>query len=63
LQHAAHQHFVDQVGVDAGALDGSLDGDGAEVGGGQAGKAALKQPMAVRAAETMTIGSFMLISP
>lgn len=43
LQHAAHQHFLDQVGIEAGACNGGLDGLGAQVGGGQAGKPSLKR--------------------
>ena len=42
LQHAAHQHLLDQLGGHAGTLDGGPDGDGAQVGGGQAGEAALE---------------------
>ena len=40
LQHVAHDDFVDLLGLDAGALDGRLDGDRAEFVRGQAGQAA-----------------------
>ena len=31
LQHLAHEHVVDLLGADAGALERGLDGDAAEV--------------------------------
>ncbi len=41
-QHAAHQHLGDVLGLDAGALERGLDGDGAELGRGRGRKLALK---------------------
>ena len=35
LQHIAEDHFLDLLRLDAGALDGGLDGDGAELRRGQ----------------------------
>jgi hypothetical protein len=43
LQHATHEHFFNQVDVDAGPLDGGLDGHGAEIGRGQGAEATLKR--------------------
>ncbi len=39
LQHAAHEDFFDQVGVNAGASNSGLDRFRTEIGGGQAGSA------------------------
>ncbi len=40
LQHVAHDDFVDLLGLDAGAFDGGLDGDRAQLVRGQAGQVA-----------------------
>ncbi|MNS65827.1 hypothetical protein D3C72_990090 [compost metagenome] len=40
LQHGAHQDVVDGGAIDAGALDGLLDGHRAELDGGEVGQAA-----------------------
>jgi hypothetical protein len=34
-QHAAHDHFIDLFRLEAGALDGGLDRDAAELGASQ----------------------------
>jgi hypothetical protein len=41
-QHAAHDDFVDLLGLEAGALDGGLDGDAAELRAAQGREVALK---------------------
>jgi hypothetical protein len=61
-QHAAHDRFLDLLRLDAGALDGGADGGRAELGAGERGEVAHEAAHRVRAAETMTIGSFMLCS-
>src|SRR5690606_5869568 len=40
LQHLAHEDVVDLVGGDPGALERRLDGEAAEVGGGEAAEGA-----------------------
>ncbi len=40
LQHVAHDDFFDLLGLDAGAFDGGLDGDRAQLVRGQAGQGA-----------------------
>lgn len=40
LQHVAHDDFFDLLGLEAGAFDGRLDGDRAQLVRGQAGQAA-----------------------
>jgi hypothetical protein len=58
-QAVAEIDVLDQLAVDAGALDGGLDRDGAQVVRGLAEKSPWKAPIGVRAAPTMTIGSFI----
>jgi hypothetical protein len=53
-QHAAHDHLLDLLGREAGALDRGLDRDGAELRRGEAGRSPWKPPIGVRATETMT---------
>ena len=40
LEHVAHEHVVDLLGADAGALERGLDREPAEVGGAEAGERA-----------------------
>ena len=40
LQHLTHEHVVDLLGADAGALERALDGDAAEVHRAQSGERA-----------------------
>ena len=35
LEHLAHEHVVDLLGATPGPLEGGLDGEAAEVGGGE----------------------------
>ena len=60
-RHAAHDHFLDLRGRDAGALP-TADRDGAELRRGEAGQVALETTSGVRATETMTTGSDMELS-
>ena len=56
LEHLAHDHVLDLVAGDAGALQGRLDGDAAELGAGEALRQPSSLPMGVRAPATMTDG-------
>ena len=53
-QHLTHDHVVDLVGSDAGALEGGADGDGPEVGRRERGEAPDSFPIGVRAPATMS---------
>jgi len=40
LQHATHEHLIDLLGVEAGLLQGALDGRGPKARGGHGGQGA-----------------------
>ena len=56
----AHEHLVHLIGGEAGGVERTLDGDGAQFRGGNGGQGAEKDPIGVRRAEAMT--TVLLIS-
>ena len=56
-QHVAHEHLVDPLGRQFGALQRGADRVRAELVGAERRQSPMKRPSGVRAAETMTTGS------
>jgi hypothetical protein len=60
-QHLAHDDLAHLGRVDLGAGQGFLDDDGAQLGAGTLASEPPNLPTAVRAAETMTMSSILLL--